>query len=163
MIGGCILTDDCASRGGCYARKYGYYKRRTLSSQRKRGHGHCTVECRCCIRDRGFELTEEEKEQNRQYFEDLLWDRDASYALNMAVGHFWDVITDEDQASEDTKPNPPASSSSTSQDPPPPHMLRREILLRMCLKISLYQSYNRSFIESLGGFDSNHNLERSNL
>ncbi|OKO99110.1 hypothetical protein PENSUB_8496 [Penicillium subrubescens] len=41
--------------------------------------------------------------------------------MALTKGHFWDVLTYEDEASEDTKSNPPASSSSMCNDPPPPY------------------------------------------
>jgi hypothetical protein len=83
-----LLTEDCTGRGGCCSRECGCCWKRPASSQRRKAFGHCTVECECCIQNRGFELTEEEKEQNRQAFEDLLWGRSPWYALAMAVGYF---------------------------------------------------------------------------
>jgi hypothetical protein len=112
------LVEDCVSRGGCCARECGCCEKRASSPQRKKGHGHCTVECGCCIRNRGIELTEEEKEQTRHDFENLLWDRDAAYAVHMVMGYFWDVMTYEDEEPkeseskpEDTEPNPEDTNS----------------------------------------------------
>ena len=54
------MVQDCSDRGGCCSRKYGCCEQRH-TSQRKKGRGHCTIECRCCIGFRGFELPEKVK------------------------------------------------------------------------------------------------------
>lgn len=59
------LVEDCAARGGCCGRECGCCRKRSASSQKRRGAGRCTVECECCIQFRGFELTEKEKKQTR--------------------------------------------------------------------------------------------------
>lgn len=116
------LIEHCASRGGCCGRGCGCCRQRALASQRKQSRGHCTVECACCIQDRGFELTEEEKDQNRLKFENSLWARDAEYALELIVGYFRLVILERDPAykKEKLKDRPatkdPASPTLTSKD-----------------------------------------------
>lgn len=65
------LITHCASWGGCCGCDCGCCKQRALS-RRNKCLGHCTVECACCIRDCGFELTEEEKAEHRLNFENSL-------------------------------------------------------------------------------------------
>ncbi len=128
------LIEYCASRGGRCGRDCGCCKQRALS-RRNTGLGHCTVECACCIRDRGFELTEEEKAEHRLNFENSLWARDPTYAVKLIMGYFELVFMDQDPASkqkrlkdrtvteEPTSQNlaPKDSENSGSKDPPPPY------------------------------------------
>lgn len=82
------LVLDCADQGGCCSRQCGCCARRHLSARRK-GRGHCTVECRCCIESRGFELSPEEKEERREHLVQRLKratesDPDSIYLRRMA-------------------------------------------------------------------------------
>jgi hypothetical protein len=61
------MTQDCSDQGGCCSRECGCCAQRHLS-KRKKGRGHCTVECWCCIGFRGFELPEKEKKEVRNDF-----------------------------------------------------------------------------------------------
>jgi hypothetical protein len=61
------MVQDCSDQGGCCSRECGCCTRRHLS-QRKKGRGHCTFECWCCISFRGFELPEKEKKEIREDF-----------------------------------------------------------------------------------------------
>ncbi|KAJ5868557.1 hypothetical protein N7534_003110 [Penicillium rubens] len=67
------LVQDCSDRGGCCSRECGCCAQRCEEEknllQRKKGRGHCTTECQCCIGFRGFEFPEEDKEKIRRDFE----------------------------------------------------------------------------------------------
>lgn len=54
------LVKDCADRGGCCGRDCGCCTLRAKHSYKK-GVGHCTVECFCCVGFRGFRPSPEEK------------------------------------------------------------------------------------------------------
>lgn len=54
------LVKDCADRGGCCGRDCGCCVLRAKHSYKK-GVGHCTVECFCCVGFRGFRPSPEEK------------------------------------------------------------------------------------------------------
>ncbi|KAK4868696.1 hypothetical protein LT330_006898 [Penicillium expansum] len=56
-----VLREDCAGRGGCCGRDCGCCLNRKINCTRERAAGHCTVECDCCQKARGFELSENEK------------------------------------------------------------------------------------------------------
>ncbi|KAJ5837007.1 hypothetical protein N7447_003033 [Penicillium robsamsonii] len=56
-----VLREDCAERGGCCGRGCECCLSRKLDLTRKRAAGHCTVECGCCQKARGYDLSEEEK------------------------------------------------------------------------------------------------------
>ncbi|CAP98747.1 Pc22g14590 [Penicillium rubens Wisconsin 54-1255] len=61
-----VLVEDCVGRGGCCGRDCGCCSHR--QSERKFAVGHCTVECSCCERARGFALDPEQKSQLRETF-----------------------------------------------------------------------------------------------
>lgn len=61
-----VLVEDCMGRGGCCGRDCGCCSHR--QSERKFAVGHCTVECSCCERARGFALDPEQKSQIRESF-----------------------------------------------------------------------------------------------
>lgn len=50
------LRNDCAGRGGCCGRQCGCCEKREPTPRRRRGVGHCTIECGCCAIARGFEI-----------------------------------------------------------------------------------------------------------
>lgn len=56
-----ILVKDCAGRKGCCSRGCGCCAAREPSSKRPLGAGHCTFECSCCRKARGFEFPKEQK------------------------------------------------------------------------------------------------------
>ncbi|CDM38077.1 unnamed protein product [Penicillium roqueforti FM164] len=55
-----VLVEDCASRHGC-ARGCGCCLSRNIDPTRRLGVGHCTFECGCYRRARGFDVSEEDK------------------------------------------------------------------------------------------------------
>ena len=81
------MVQDCSDRGGCCSRECGCCEQRHLS-KKKKGRGHCTVECRCCIGFRGFEFPEEEKEEIRRDFEARLKIEHSVYLVKLANWSF---------------------------------------------------------------------------
>ena len=57
-----MLVEDCASRQGCCARGCGCCLNRKIDPTHTLGVGHCTFECACCRRARGFDISTEDKE-----------------------------------------------------------------------------------------------------
>ncbi|CAG8215410.1 unnamed protein product [Penicillium nalgiovense] len=84
------MVQDCSDRGGCCSRECGCCEQRHLS-KKKKGRGHCTVECRCCIGLRGFELPESQKQEMRQNLESMLKEVHSPYALRLANCFFLPV------------------------------------------------------------------------
>jgi hypothetical protein len=64
----CVLREDCAETGRCCGRDCGCCSNRHLP-KRKFAAGHCTVECHCCEKARGFELSSEKKAQVEKLFD----------------------------------------------------------------------------------------------
>lgn len=92
------LVEDCISKGGCCSRDCGCCERRQTSTKRGGGIGHCTVECMCCIHDRGSEFTEEEKRNFDDRFAKMLRSDNPAFLLRMANAYFskplvWKVKT----------------------------------------------------------------------
>lgn len=57
------LVQDCIARGGCCSRSCKCCSQRPSHSKMRRGTGHCTVECLCCLAHRGFEIPADEKKE----------------------------------------------------------------------------------------------------
>ena len=76
------MVQDCSDRGGCCSRECGCCERRHLS--KRKGKGHCTIECRCCISFQGFELPEEEKVEINKDLETRLQTWGLAYAIHLA-------------------------------------------------------------------------------
>ena len=85
-----VLVEDCASRHGCCARGCGCCLNRTIDPRRGLGVGHCTFECGCCCRARGFDVSKEDKrllkEQYREEISKLARHRIMRVALWGLVG-----------------------------------------------------------------------------
>lgn len=81
------MVQDCSDRGGCCSRGCGCCAQRHLS-EKKKGIGHCTSECWCCISFRGFELPEQEKEEITNGIESRLNKYPSPYLLYMADSFF---------------------------------------------------------------------------
>jgi hypothetical protein len=64
----CILVEECAARQGCCARKYGCCLDRKTLPSRSLGIGHCTLECACYQRARGFRPSPAEKKYIKDHF-----------------------------------------------------------------------------------------------
>lgn len=82
------LVEDCISRGGCCSRDCGCCERRRLSAKKGTGIGHCTVECMCCIHDRGSEFTAEEKKDFNDRFGKMLRSNNPAFLLRIANAYF---------------------------------------------------------------------------
>lgn len=61
-----VLWEDCIGRGGCCGRDCGCCSNR--QSKHKFAAGHCTVECFCCEKARGFPLDPEQKSRIQSIF-----------------------------------------------------------------------------------------------
>ncbi|KAJ5510103.1 hypothetical protein N7453_002206 [Penicillium expansum] len=82
------LVEDCIGRGGCCSRDCGCCARRRLSAKDGRGIGHCTVECMCCIHDRGSEFTEKEKRTCDTRLAQTLRSHNPAFVLRIANAYF---------------------------------------------------------------------------
>lgn len=57
------LVDDCIRKGGCCTRGCRCCEKRHMGNETRKGIGHCTVECGCCVINRRCEFTQEEKKE----------------------------------------------------------------------------------------------------
>ena len=62
------LVKYCAGRQGCCARACGCCANRSIDDTRSLGVGHCTLECACCDRARGFEISTTEKKRLKELY-----------------------------------------------------------------------------------------------
>ncbi|CAG8374317.1 unnamed protein product [Penicillium salamii] len=62
------LIKECASRQGCCSRDCGCCVNRKIDESRHLGAGHCTLECACCERARGFKISSKEKERVKEMY-----------------------------------------------------------------------------------------------
>lgn len=81
------LITDCKGRDGCCSRGCGCCALRASHSYKK-GVGHCTVECICCVRYRGFRPSMEEKKNVLKAMTMLFRCDAATYFLKMVNGYF---------------------------------------------------------------------------
>ena len=82
------LVKDCIGRGGCCRWQCRCCERRRLSAKNGKGIGHCTVECMCCIHDRGSECTAAEKKGIDDRFRQMLRCNNPSYLLRIGNAYF---------------------------------------------------------------------------
>lgn len=82
------FVKDCIGRGGCCSRGCRCCEKRHLGSERRKGIGHCTVECGCCASYRGYDYTEEERKDLAKRFSEMLWDPNPSHLLAMTEAYF---------------------------------------------------------------------------
>ncbi|CAG8154536.1 unnamed protein product [Penicillium nalgiovense] len=85
------LVQDCSDRGGCCGRECGCCAQRceeVKNSSQRKGRGHCTTECQCCIGFRGFEFPEEDKEEIRRDFKARVELRGSGYFIKLADWSF---------------------------------------------------------------------------
>lgn len=89
-----VLVEDCAGRQGCCARGCGCCLDRKIDPTRRLGVGHCTLECGCCRRARGFDVPEEDrrllKEQRREDVSKLTKHRITRVSIWGLVGDSYD-------------------------------------------------------------------------
>ena len=69
------LVEECAGRQGCCARGCGCCLNRKLLPSRSLGIGHCTLECACCRRARGFEVSPTDKKLLKEQFKNTVQER----------------------------------------------------------------------------------------
>lgn len=82
------LAKDCADQGGCCSRSCGCCGQRHLDSERKKGIGHCTLECSCCSIYRVAELSAVEKAEISGRLRDNLENKNPSFLLRMSEAYF---------------------------------------------------------------------------
>ena len=81
------MVCDCSDQGGCCSRQCGCCGKRQHSVE-KRGMGHCTSECWCCLSFRGFDLSEQEKERRREDLRARLEDQGSPHLLSLSTWFF---------------------------------------------------------------------------
>jgi hypothetical protein len=82
------LRNDCARRGGCCGRSCKCCGEKPPVQGRLRGWGHCTTECGCCNRIRGFDLKKEDKKLFQPDFDINKW-QTSPYTLSMFMAYMW--------------------------------------------------------------------------
>lgn len=82
------LREDCAKRGGCCGRQCKCCES-PPGSHRIKGWGHCTIECACCYRRRGFKLEDEEDQKLFQPEFDVSSSRMTSYSFSIFCAYIW--------------------------------------------------------------------------
>jgi hypothetical protein len=83
------LRQDCANRGGCCGRACQCCEN-LPDPRRVKGLGHCTEQCGCCHRARGFSVTEEDRERMNPHF-DLTANPRTAYSREMFLAHIWSL------------------------------------------------------------------------
>lgn len=106
------LVKDCAGRKGCCARGCGCCADRQISSPSKLGVGHCTLECGCCRKARGFELTEQEKKDTNERFNVQNDNPYSSWIIRLAI---WGIEHDSSENPFDLIEEPNYEKTYTKQ------------------------------------------------
>lgn len=75
------LVKDCIQRLGCCEKRHSKFK--TV-----KGIGHCTVDCGCCTRNRGYEFTGEGKKKMAEKTESSLRNENPFFLLTMIEAFF---------------------------------------------------------------------------
>jgi hypothetical protein len=84
------LVNDCAGNGGCCGSDCGCCEKRVQATERRRAAGHCTMECDCCARRRGFHcVTFEEKEKAIALYTTTLEDK--THRRRMQRAYFFGI------------------------------------------------------------------------
>ncbi|OJJ45688.1 hypothetical protein ASPZODRAFT_143574 [Penicilliopsis zonata CBS 506.65] len=88
------LRYHCAGRGECCGRSCGCCERRGIEAtgRTRLAVGHCTVECGCCMRDRGFDLTAEEKKEQHEAFGVMLRRPNDAFVERIVAVNIWGII-----------------------------------------------------------------------
>jgi hypothetical protein len=68
------LRDDCDKRGECCGRSCKCCSEKPPAQDRLKGWGHCTIECGCCNRVRGFELGKKDEKLFQPDFNISKWE-----------------------------------------------------------------------------------------
>lgn len=90
------LRDHCAREGGCCGRDCGCYAHRNVGS-RSLGARHCTDECGCCRKARGFDFTPDEKTALKARLEDRSRDTCDVYFQELMQVSIWGLLDDNNE------------------------------------------------------------------
>ena len=101
------LVEECAGRQGCCARGCGCCQNRKLPSSRSLGVGHCTFECACCRKARGFEVPASDKKLIKERFKNALENRGNRITRYRLVS-IWGLVNDSQKSPFDMIDAPPS-------------------------------------------------------
>ncbi|CAG8185086.1 unnamed protein product [Penicillium salamii] len=85
------LVNYCVGRQGCCARGCGCCVNRKIDDSRILGIGHCTLECACCERARGFKVSDEEKQRLKELYKISLEDREDFRSRAIVRTSIWGI------------------------------------------------------------------------
>ncbi|CAG7972623.1 unnamed protein product [Penicillium salamii] len=102
------LVECCAGRQGCCARGCGCCTNRKVDPSRSLGIGHCTVECACCRKARGFEVSPDEKKKLKAQFK-IEQPKPEFYTARMERVSIWGLCANDWGDKRDTMINAPPS------------------------------------------------------
>ncbi|CAG8237562.1 unnamed protein product [Penicillium salamii] len=105
------LVEMCAGLQGCCARGCGCCTNRKIDPSRTLGVGHCTVECVCCQRTRGFELTSDDKKKFKGMFK-MDYPFDSCRLIKMMLVSVWGICADDSVGTCDIIAAPPSYKQS---------------------------------------------------
>jgi hypothetical protein len=88
-----MLVEECAGRQGCCARGCGCCLDRKIPPSRSLGIGHCTLECGCCRRARGFEVSPTDKKLLKEQFKNTVQERSYRITRYQRVS-MWGLVGD---------------------------------------------------------------------
>lgn len=108
------LVDDCAAQGGCCSRECGCCEQRSLS--KKKGQGHCTIDCWCCSNNREHSLTTQNRVEIARTLIDVRLTR-YEYLERMGNWYFDPLRVEELQNTENSKPKEPELDKKPEKDP----------------------------------------------
>lgn len=94
------LVNDCAGKGGCCGRGCGCCEKRGQAMDRCRSAGHCTVECRCCAKSRGFEVHDtKDIMANHDYCLSVVKDQsNTTYSWRFHQAYYFGISSEPDAA-----------------------------------------------------------------
>ncbi|KAJ5793746.1 hypothetical protein N7457_000345 [Penicillium paradoxum] len=101
------LVEECAGRQGCCARGCGCCLNRKVLPSRSLGVGHCTLECACCRRARGFEVSPANKKLLKEQFKNTVQERGYRITRYRLVS-IWGLVGDSRENSFDMIDAPPS-------------------------------------------------------
>ena len=92
------LSEDCVKRGGCCGRACRCCHHRKPTSARKFGVGHCTVECACCEKARGFKLDETATKAMTQFYALSGEGENLHYFKKIQKVSIWGLVDDSEES-----------------------------------------------------------------
>lgn len=102
-----MLVEECAGRQGCCARGCGCCVNRKMLPSRSLGVGHCTLECACCRRARGFEVSPTDKKLMKEQFKNTVQERGYRITRYRQVS-IWGLVGDRRENPFDMIDAPPS-------------------------------------------------------